>query len=127
MDERLFRMFNGCLREVSVPIEWKSACIVPLYKGNRECVYYRGISLLNVVGKVYGTILIERIRNSVNRTIGEEQCGFMEGRGCVDQIFAVRQLCEKYLRVSKKVYMAFMNLKKAYDRIDWEVLREIQM
>ena len=123
-------MFNGCLREGSVPKEWKSAFIVPLYKGkgdHLECANYRGISLLSVVGKVYGTILIERIRKSVDRAIGEEQCGFREGRGCVDQIFAVRHLCEKYLGVSKKVYMAFMDLEKAYDRIDrdalWQIMR----
>ena len=48
------------------------------------------------------------------------------GKG-VDQIFAVRQLCKKYLRVNREVYMAFMDLEKAYDRIDrnalWQVLR----
>ena len=128
--EWLARLFNGCFREGGVPKEWKSACIVPLYKGKgerSECANYRGISLLSVVGKVYGGILIDRIRSSVDRAIGEEQCGFREGRGCVDQIFAVRQLCEKYLGVNREVYMAFMDLEKAYDRIDrnalWQVLR----
>ncbi len=29
--------------------------------------------------------------------IRDEQGGFRRGRGCVDQIFAVRQVCEKYL------------------------------
>ena len=123
-------MFNGCLREGMVPKEWKSACIVPLYKGKGdrfECANYRGISLLSVVGKVYGGILIERIRVSSDRAIGEEQCGFREGRGCVDQIFTVRQICEKYMGVNREVYMAFMDLEKAYDRVDrsalWQVLR----
>ena len=45
----------------------------------------------------------------------------------MDQIFAVRQLCKKYLGVNREVYMAFMDLEKAYDRIDrnalWQVLR----
>ena len=39
----------------------------------------------------------------------------------------VRQLCEKYLGLNREVYMAFMDLEKAYDRIDrdalWQVLR----
>ena len=39
--------------------------------------------------------------------------------GCVDQIFAVRQICNKYLGVNRKVYIAFIDLEKAYDRIDW--------
>ena len=50
-----------------------------------------------------------------------------EGKGCIDQIFVVRQICEKYLGVNKEVYMAFMDLEKAYDRIDrdalWQTLR----
>ena len=29
--------------------------------------------------------------------IAEVQDGFRRGRGCTDQIFIVRQLCEKYL------------------------------
>ena len=49
-------MFNGCLCEGKVPRDWKSACIVPLYKGKGhclECANYRGISLLGVVGELY--------------------------------------------------------------------------
>ena len=59
--EWLVRLFNGCFRERGVPREWNSACIVPLYKGEgSECANYWGISLLSVVGKVNGGILIDR-------------------------------------------------------------------
>ena len=40
----------------AVPEDWKSAVIVPLYKGKgqmTEFKNYRGISLLRVVGKIY--------------------------------------------------------------------------
>ncbi len=33
------------------------------------------------------------------------QGGFRRGRGCVDQIFAVRQVCEKYLAKGKEKHM----------------------
>ena len=45
-----------------------------------------------MVEKVYGGILVECIRSSIDGAIREEQFGFREGRGCVDQVFAVRQL-----------------------------------
>ena len=39
-----------------VPEDWKSAVIIPQYKGKgerTECKTYRGISLLSVDGKIY--------------------------------------------------------------------------
>ena len=39
-----------------------------------------------------------------------EQGGFRKGRGCVDQIFAVKQICEKARRKGRKVYMGFIDL-----------------
>ena len=41
--------------------------------------------------------------------MGEEQFGFMHGRGCMDQVFAVKQVCEKYLATGKDVFWAFMD------------------
>jgi len=126
----LVRLFNVCFKENRVPEDWKIACVVPLYKGKGdklECNNSRGISLLSVVGKAYGRILIRRIRDATECVIGEEQCGFRRKRGCMDQVFVVRQVCEKYIGNGKKVFWAFMDLEKAYDRVDrkavWEVLR----
>ncbi len=44
--------------------------------------------------------------------IHDEQGGFRRGRGCMNQIFAVRQVCEKYLTKGKEVLWAFMDLEK---------------
>ena len=45
----------------------------------------------------------------------------------MDQVFAVRQVCEKYLANGKNVSWAFMDLEKAYYTIDrhgmWQMLR----
>ena len=40
------------------------------------------------------------------------------GRGCMDEVFAVRKVCEKYLANGKGVFWAFMDLEQAYDTID---------
>ena len=37
-------------------------------------------------------------------------------------VFAVRQVCEKYLANGKDVFWAFMDLEKAYDTIDRHVM-----
>ena len=45
----------------------------------------------------------------------------------MDQVFGVRQVCEKYLANGKYVFWAFMDLEKAYDTIDrhgmWQMMR----
>ena len=74
--------------------------------------------MLSVVGKLFGRVLIKRVRAGTECAIGEEQCGFKQGRGCMNQVFAVRQVCEKYLANWKDVFWAFMDLAKAYDTID---------
>ena len=74
--------------------------------------------MLSLVGKLYGRVLIKRVRARTECTIGEEQCGFSQGRGCMDQVFAVRQVCEKYLANGKDIFLAFMDLEKACDTID---------
>merc|ERR1711888_425040 len=87
----------------------------------------RGISLLSVPGKVYGRILIERVVENSEGQVGEELSGFRKGRSCADQVFVLRRVCEKMKEKGKQVWVAFMDLEKAYDRIDrdamWQVMR----
>ncbi len=66
-------------------------------KGSRsECSSCRGIQLLSVPGKVYGRILTEGLMEVTEEKVSEEQGGFRRGRGCVDQIFAMKRLVEEY-------------------------------
>ena len=70
--------------------------------------------------------MIEKVHSLTERLIGEEQCGFRSGRGCVDQVFVMKQMSEKFVVKNKCLYVAYMDLEKAYDRVDrdamWRVL-----
>ena len=111
-----------------VPEEWVQAIIIPIYKGKgcrNECSSYRGVSLLSIPGKVYGMVLVERVKEITECRISREQGAFMKGKGCIDQIFTVKMVAEKYLAKGRKMYAAFMDLEKAYDRVDWDGLWEV--
>ena len=49
--------------------------------------------------------------------IEDSQFSFVSGRGTTDAIFVVRQLQEKYLAANKRLYMAFVDLEKAFVRV----------
>ena len=59
--------------------------------------------------------------------IEDEQGSFRAGRGFVDQIFTLKQIGEKAREKKCRVYVSFMDLEKAYDRVNregiWQVLR----
>ena len=43
----------------------------------------------------------------------------------MEQVFAVRQVCEKYFTNGKDVFWAFMDLEKANDTIDRHVMLQM--
>ena len=77
----------------SMPEEWNQSLICAIHKkGNKNsCQNYQGISLLNIAYKILASINCERLKPHVIRIIGSYQCGFMPGRGPLDQIFTLRQ------------------------------------
>ena len=94
----IWMLCNVAFESGVVPEDWMSAVIVPLYKGKREridCKNYRGISLLSVDGKIYASILVNRVLKVAGGLIDNEQGSFSVGRGCVDQIFTLKQIGEK--------------------------------
>ena len=66
---------------------------------------------MSVVGQLFGRALIKRVRAGTECAIEEEQCGYRQGRECMDQVFAVKQVCEKYLANWKDVFWSFMDLE----------------
>ena len=88
---------------------------------------YCGLKLTEQVMKILERTVVGLIRQLVS--IDDSQFGFVPGRGTTDAIFVVRQLQEKYLAANKRLYMAFIDLEKAFDRVPrkviWWALRKL--
>nr|VZI19294.1 unnamed protein product [Spirometra erinaceieuropaei] len=116
-------------RQGEVPQDFKDAAIVHLYKrkGNRQvCDNHRGISLLNIAGKIFARILLNRLNNHLEQgLLPESQCGFRRHRGTTDMIFAARQLQEKCQDMRNHLYSTFVDLTKAFDTVNREGLWKI--
>nr|VZI33612.1 unnamed protein product [Spirometra erinaceieuropaei] len=96
-------------------------------KGNRQvCDKHRGISLLNIAEKILDRILLNRLNNHLEQSLlPESQCGFRRHRGTTDMIFAARQLQEKCQEMRTHLYSTFVDLTKAFDKVNREGLWKI--
>nr|VZI19876.1 unnamed protein product [Spirometra erinaceieuropaei] len=125
----LTALFQEMWRQGEVPQDFKDATIVHLYKrkGNHQiCENHRGISLLNIAGKIFARILLNRLNNHLEQgLLPESQCGFRRHRGSTDMIFAARQLQEKCQERRTHPYSTFVDLTKAFDTVNREGLWKI--
>ena len=114
---------NRVVKEGRIPEDWCKSWMVNVYKGKGDalqCGSYRGIRLLEHALKVLERVIEARVRKIVK--IDDMQFGFMPERGTMDAIFIVRQLQEKFLGKNKDLWMAFVDLEKAFDRVPREVV-----
>ena len=116
-------LIEDIISEGCIPIDWQESFIVNLYKGKGDALNrgnYRGLKLIEQTMKVLERVVEGLIRQ--RGEIDEMQCGFMSGCGTTDAIFIVRQLQEKHLAANKLLYMAFVDLEKAFDRVPRDVI-----
>ena len=87
---KIHRIFNHCIQGNRIPNEWRDAKIFPLHKKGdpREASNYRGISLVNIVYKLYANVIVERLEKFVEESniLPDCQNGFRKKRSTIDNI-----------------------------------------
>ena len=125
--DRLLLLLRDIWGSGHVVDDWRNALIVPVpKKGNlQSCDNWRGISLLDVIGKILARIIQDRLQVIAESILPDSQSGFRKGRGCLDMIFVARQLMEKAREHGDSLYVMFVDLKKAYDSVPREALWQV--
>ena len=90
--------------------------------------------MLSIVSKVFTAILNKRLYAWAENEekISKEQAGFRKGYSTIDHIFTLITMVKSKLdsRRVGKVYVAFIDYKKAFDTVDrdklWETLDKIK-
>jgi len=129
-------MFNSMLQDGIVPLSMKEIKIIPIYKkGSRDdCDNYRGISLMEHKMKWLERMILNRLgpfaeKYDSGMVLPETQLGFRQDRSAVDAIMINRLLTNNALISMTHIYKCFIDLSKAYDRVDrpllWELLRRL--
>ena len=91
-----------------------------LKKGDlSDCNNYRSISLINVGLKILSKIVTKRISDYSfsNGIIRPEQFGFRNKEECISLFVSIREICQRRKFKDKFTFLAFLDLKKAYDSV----------
>ena len=81
--------------------------------------------LLTIASKVLSTIILLRMKDSLEERLRDEQAGFRIKRSCCDHIRSLRIVVEPTLEWNTGLYMVFVGFEKAFDSIDRGMLWKI--
>ena len=114
--------FNLIFDAGVVPEEWLTGIVKPIYKNKGDPHLpdnYRPITLLSCMGKLFTSILCERLNNFADEIelISESQTGFRKGYSTIDNMFIIYLLSKYALSNKKKLYCAFIDFKQAFDTV----------
>ena len=126
--DSMTKLFNRVWEGERVPKKWNECRVTLIHKGGHKCKSelknYRPIALVNTIGKVFSAVLNERLCNWIERArvLGEEQNGFRVDRRAEDNLFVVNEIIERKKNDGGKLYLGFLDIEKAYDRVNREML-----
>ena len=80
---------------------------------------YRGITINSCLSKHFTQIMNDRLTTYIenNNLIKCNQIGFRKGYRTADHVFVLKTLIDNYTSTNKRLYMCFIDFKKAYDTI----------
>jgi hypothetical protein len=126
----LTALLNDAWKTGEVDQKWKDVVLVRLYKGKglkNKCDSYRAISLISHVGKLLERILVDRLQTIINNQPKLESsmqwCG--AGKSTQDGILLVKTAMDCARREGRPFFLAFCDLRAAFDTVPRALLIEI--
>lgn len=116
------KLFNIIFKSNCTPNIWSEGHVTSIFKSGdpKNPDNYRGITILSCLGKLFTSLLKERLHTylDVHNLLNKWQAGFRPGYRTSDQTFILKTIVNKYLTSNtKKLYVCFVDLKKAFDLV----------
>ena len=119
--ELITELFNKILKMGYFPQEWNYGLIRIIHKGldTNDINNYRGITLNSCLGKLFCTILYNRLDPLLEKKniYCKEQAGFRKNYRTSDHIFLLRSIIKEHITQNKILYTCFVDFSKAFDSI----------
>ena len=123
----LTSLFNQCIQTCTIPKEWKTALVTPLFKNKGDTTdlnNYRGISVIPPIAKLFEKILATQIKIHLkaNEILFIGQHGFRDNHSCET---ALHELISDLNKTKDKKLISlllFIDFRKAFDLVDPQLL-----
>ena len=113
-------LFSAMFRYSLIPDKFMHVNIVPLIKNRGGNINrkdnYRPISLSSVVSKIFEQIIIWRIEHLLY--VSENQFAFRKNLSTELCVYVLKQIIQDYVINNTPVFICFLDITKAFDRID---------
>ena len=113
---------------VALPAAMVEALIIFLAKTDDQsprASQFRPISLLNADYKLLAAMLASRINAVLPALVHDQQTGFVLGRLIHSNLSFCRDLCDWATASSSRVFVAFLDFAKAFDKVSWSYRDEV--
>lgn len=124
--QALYLVFQSMLEDGSVPDCWRTSEVVSIPKSGdlQRPENYRGIALIPVGLKILCSLIVNRFNIIVEEKnlIRREQAGFRSREECIGQVISLLEITTRRRTLGERTYLAFIDLKKAYDMVPHEAL-----
>lgn len=125
---KLTYLYNNIIQYMHIPAALKHSMIIPIYKGKQKprtsVNSYRGVSLTLTLNKILEKLVLDRLTPWLatrNFPPPLQQAG-RRGTNCVCLSYVVQEAIGHITHQHSKVYGCFLDIKSAYDVINWDGL-----
>lgn len=122
----LTKLFNVSIKNGVVPVEWREAGVVPLFKKGKksEPENYRPVSLTSLICKIMESILKDSILGHLDKfsLINDSQHGFSKGRSCLTNLLVFMEKVTNTLDEGNPVDVIYLDFAKAFDKVPYRRL-----
>ena len=113
----IHHLFTLSLRSQSLPQDWRTHCIVPVFKsGDHSSVTnYRPISLLCTISKVLEKVIYQHLFDFLYNRLSAHQFGFIPGRSCLQQLLSFTHELHLAKSTHSDADVIYLDYRKAFD------------
>jgi hypothetical protein len=112
---------------IPVGLNHTLVALIPKRPGPEILGHLRPISMCNRVYKIISKIIVHRIRPFLSNLVSPLQTAFVKGRRWLNNVIITQEILHsmKYKKGKGGWMVLKLDLKKAYDQLEWSFVREV--